>query len=85
MITRTFAKSTYTIKGITADDEMKSISVSLWDFEIPSGKRALKALFAEKCKENGMELFKAVLTSTDSEVRGVSESDFFKASVHVDR
>ena len=45
MITRTFTKSTYTLKGITADDEMKSISVTLWDFEIPSGKRALKALF----------------------------------------
>lgn len=85
MITRTFAKTTYTLKGITADDEMKSISVTLWDFEIPSGKRALNALFAEKCKENSMELFKAVLDSTTSEVRGVSEAEFFKASVHVDR
>lgn len=85
MITRTFTKATYTIKGITANDEMKNISVTLWDFEIPSGKRALNALFAEKCKENGMELFKAVLTGADSEVRGVSEDDFFKASVHVDR
>lgn len=85
MITRTFAKATYTLKGITANDEMKSICVSLWDFEIPTGKRALNALFAEKCKENGMEFFKAVLDSTTSEVRGVSEVEFFKASVHVDR
>ena len=85
MITRTFTKATYTLKGITADDEMKSISVTLWDFEVPTGKRALNALFAEKCKENGLEFFKAVLTSTDSEVRGVNEGDFFKASVHVDR
>ena len=85
MITRTFTKSTYLVKGIAETDEIKSLEIALWEFEIPSGKRALNALFIEKCKENGLEFFKAVLTSTDSEVRGVSEADFFKASVHVDR
>ena len=52
---------------------------------MPTGKRALNALFAEKCKENGMELFKVSLVNVNTEVRGVNEADFFKASVHVDR
>ena len=85
MITRTFTKNTYLIKGITADDEIRSLEISLWEFEIPSGKRALNALFANKCKETGMELFKVSLVNVNTEVRGVSEAEFFKASVHVDR
>lgn len=85
MITRTFTKNTYLVKGITGTDEIKSFEVTLWEFEIPSGKKALNALFEDKCKENEMEFFKAVLTSTDSEVRGVNEADFFKASVEVKR
>ena len=85
MITRTFTKNTYLVKGITASDEIKSLEIALWEFEIPSGKRALNSLFAEKCKENGMELFKVSLVNVNTEVRGVSEAEFFKASVHVDR
>ena len=85
MITRTFAKNTYLVKGITGTEEIKSFELTLWEFEIPKGKKALNDLFKKKCKENGLELFKAVLSNTDSEVRGVSEAEFFKASVHVDR
>lgn len=85
MITRTFAKNTYLVKGITETDEIKSFECTLWEFEIPKGKKALDDLFKKKCKENGIELFKVSLSNTNSEVRGVSEAEFFKASVHVDR
>ena len=85
MITRTFTKNTYLVKGITETDEIKSFELTLWEFEMPTGKRALNSLFAEKCKENGMELFKVSLVNVNTEVRGVGEAEFFMASVHVDR
>lgn len=85
MVTRTFTKETFTVKGITADDEMKTFELELWEHEKPNGKRALQKLFSDECKKRGMEFFKATLTGNFSEVRGISEAEFFKASIHVDR
>lgn len=85
MVTRTFNKYTYTLKGIDANDEMKTLQFEAWEHELPNGKRALNAIFAQRCKDNGLELFKATQTGVSSEVRGVSEADFFRMSERVER
>lgn len=85
MITRTFNRTTYLIKGINNADAIETFELELWEHEIPKSKRAMNALFNAECEKRGLELFKASVANVFSEIRGMNEAEFFKASVHVDR
>lgn len=84
MITRTFQKTTFTVKGIDKNDTIVSFEFTLWEFDIPTGKRALATFFENACADRGLAYFRHTM-NTDSEVRGIDERTFFDNSIHVDR
>lgn len=85
MITRTFQKTTFTVKGINKNDSIESFEISLWEFDIPTGKKALSSFFENACNERELEYFKHSITNKESEIRGVDERTFYNNSVHVER
>lgn len=85
MITRTFTKTIYSVKGLDADDKVEIFRLELWDFEAPKGKRAFADMIRRECMKRGLDYVRYIEEGSTAEVRGVSEAEFFKASVHIDR
>ena len=85
MITRTFTKTIYSVKGLNADDKVEIFRLEVWDFEAPKGKRAFAEMISRECIKRNLDYVRYIEDGSESEVRGVSEAEFFKASVHVDR
>jgi hypothetical protein len=85
MVTRTFKRETFTIKGINKNDEIETFELELWEHEKPSGKRKLTEMLTCECEKRGLELFKANVTNVFEQVRGVDENTFFNNSVIVER
>lgn len=85
MVTRTFTKVMYTVKGLDNDDKVKYFKLEIWDFEAPKGKRAFEAMMKKECICRDLDFVRYIEDGTSSEVRGVSEADFFRISEHVER
>ena len=85
MVTRTFKRETFTIKGINKNDEIETFEIDLWEYAKPNGKRKLTELLKSECEKRGLELFKAKVTNVFEQVRGVDERKFFENSVVVER
>ena len=85
MITRTFKRETFTVKGINKNDEIETFELELWEHEKPTGKKKLTELLENECGKRGLELFKAKVTNVFEQVRGVNEKTFFENSVIVER
>lgn len=85
MITRTFKRETFAIKGINKNDAIETFEIDLWEHEKPSGKRKLNEMLELECAKRGLELFKAKVTNVFEQVRGVDETTFFNNSIIVER
>lgn len=85
MITRTFTKTTYAVKGIDANDKVQNFTSTLWDFEVPKSKRAFMDIVKIWCENKGLDFVKVEVAKTETEIRGVNEKAFFEMSEHIDR
>ena len=85
MVTRTFKRETFTVKGINKNDEIETFELELWEHEKPTGKKKLTELLESECEKRGLELFRAKVTYVFEQVRGVNEKTFFDNSVIVER
>ena len=85
MITRTFKRETFTVKGINKNDEIETFELELWEHEKPTGKKKLAELLESECEKRGLELFRAKVTNVFDQIRGVDEKTFFEKSVIVER
>lgn len=85
MVTRTFKKETFAVKGINKNDEIETFELDLWEHEKPTGKRKFTELLENECEKRGLELFKANVVNVFEQIRGVDENTFFNNSIIVER